>query len=155
MCGEEVEGLWLKTVYLNFSICNTAVFRVGSGKSKVYLAVVNAKQQPGLVLRLLIAFGLINLAGGNSQLAKGNEAGGKEKLHSWCLSGSNPTGTLSSSHTLKYPMMREPGQGPASSENQHRLPCIPSTLLGSTCLGRGSNLAPSTESSCHFFHVLD
>lgn len=123
--------------------------------SEVCLAVVNVNQQPGLVLRLLIALGLINLAGGNSQFAKGNETGEREKLHSWCLSGCSPTGTLSSSHTWKYPVMREPGQGPASSENQHRLPSIPSFLLGSTCLGRGSNLAPSSESSCHSFHVLD
>ena len=52
------------------------------GNSKVYLAVVSAKQQSGLVLKLLIALGLVSLAMGNSQHTKGNEAGEGEKLHS-------------------------------------------------------------------------
>lgn len=100
-------------------------------------------------------FGLVSLAMGNSQHTKGNEAGEGEKLHSsGALSGSSPAGTLSSSRKFKGPMMREPGRGPASSENQHGLLIIPSLLLGSAYLGTGSGLAPSSESSCHFFHVL-
>lgn len=50
--------------------------------------------------------------------------------------------------------MREAGRGPASFENQHRLSSIPALLLGSRYLGTRSNLAPSSENSCHFFHVL-
>lgn len=124
------------------------------GNSKVCQAVVSAKQQSGLVLKLLIAFGLVSLAMGNSQHAKGNEAGKGEKLHSLgahlapALQG--PCPVLASSSAV----MRKPGRGPASSEKQHGLPSILSLLLGSTYLGTGSNLVPSSESSCHFFHVL-
>lgn len=123
--------------------------------SKVYLAVVSAKQQSGLILKLLVVFGLVSLEMGNSQHAKGNEAGEREKLHSLgaylapALQG--PCPVLSSSGA---PFSQVQGRGPASSENQHGLPSIPSLLLGSTYLGTGSDLAPSSESSCHFFHVL-
>lgn len=70
-------------VDLNFSIFSTLAFRMEKvGNCKVYLAVVSAKQQSGLILKLLIAFGLVSLAVGNSQHAKGNEARKGEKLHS-------------------------------------------------------------------------
>lgn len=48
------------------------------GNSKVYLAVVSAEQQSGLILNLLITFGLVSLAMGNSQHTKGNEVGDGE-----------------------------------------------------------------------------
>lgn len=50
------------------------------GNSKVYLALVSAKQQSGLILKLLITFGLVSLAMGDSQRTKGNEAGEREIL---------------------------------------------------------------------------
>lgn len=79
------------------------------GNSKVYLAVVRAEQQSGLVLKLLIAFGLVSLAVGNSQHTKGNEVGDGETPLSWHLTGSSPAGTLSSSHKFKHSVMRRAG----------------------------------------------
>lgn len=79
------------------------------GNSKVCLAVVSAEQQSGLVLKLLSASGLVSLAVGNSQHAKGNEVGDGETPVSWHLTGFSPAGTLSSSHKFKHSVMREAG----------------------------------------------
>lgn len=156
MWGRIAGALVKIRVYLNSNICSTPAVRMEKvGSSKVYLTVVSAKQQSEIVLKLLIAFGLVSPAMGNSHHAKGNEAGEGEKIHSLgAFLAPALQGILSSSHKFKGPVMREPGRGPASSENQYGLPSIPSILLGSAYLGMGSNLAPSSESSCHFFHVL-
>lgn len=58
---------------------------------------------------------------------------------------------------VKHSVTGKAGWGPASSENQHRLtsiPSHPSLLLGLKYFGIGRSLAPSSESTCHFFHVL-
>lgn len=79
------------------------------GNSKVYLAVVSAEQQSGLILNLLITFGLVSLAVGNSQHTKGNEVGDGETPLSWHLTVSSPTGTLSSYHKFKHSVTGKAG----------------------------------------------
>jgi len=70
--GEELQGLRLKREF-TLTSASAVLFRVEKvGNAKVCLAVVSAKQQSGLVLKLLIAFGLVSLAVGNSQHTKGN-----------------------------------------------------------------------------------
>lgn len=131
-------------VYFNFSTCSTPAFRMEKwGNSKVCLAVVSAEQQSGLVLKLLSAFGLVSLAVGNSQHAKGNEVGDGETPVSWHLTGFSPAGTLSSSHKFKHSVMGEAGRGPASSKNQHRLTSIPSHPIPSP----GPNISWNREKS--------
>lgn len=81
---EELQRLQLK--YELILILAFAVLRCLGwkkvGNSKVCLAVVSIKQQSGLVLKLLITFGVVNLTVGNFQHAKGDEAGERGKLHS-------------------------------------------------------------------------
>lgn len=80
------------------------------GNPKVCLAVVSIKQESGLVLKLLVSFGVVNLAGGSLQHAKGNEAGEREKLHCPVAYLAPALNALSSYCKFRHPAMREPGQ---------------------------------------------